>query len=88
VYYVIMVKRFRPTQQSAGDLKDINMFTNISGKGFQLTFNNGNTISVQFGAGNYCEHYNEFPDTKPVNIFSYRKESKDAEIAVWNKSVY
>lgn len=42
--------------------------------GFQLTFENGNTISVQFGFGNYCE-----------NKFTGQKECKNAEIAIWNK---
>ena len=28
------------------------------GKGFRLTFENGWSISVQFGACNYCDHYN------------------------------
>ena len=28
-----------------------------SGKGFHLTFDNGWTLSVQFGYGNYCENY-------------------------------
>jgi hypothetical protein len=43
--------------------------------GFQMTFKNGNTISVQFGFGNYCEN---------------RQESKmkcpNAEVAIWDIS--
>lgn len=52
-------------------------------KGFQLTFENGLTISVQFGKGNYCENRNFF-----VTGTDREKEyisSKDAEIAIWNK---
>lgn len=41
--------------------------------GFQITFENGNTISVQFGWGNYCENRDE---SKPTCV--------DAEIAIWN----
>ena len=43
--------------------------------GFQMTFANGNTISVQFGFGNYCEN-------------KYKSEdcSIDAEIAIWNEN--
>lgn len=41
--------------------------------GFQMTFDNGNTISVQFGCGNYC-----------VNKHISRDNSTDAEIAIWN----
>lgn len=46
-------------------------------KGFHLTFKNRLTISVQFGAGNYCENYNDddFIGKSP-------KQSNDAEIAV------
>lgn len=43
--------------------------------GFQMTFENGNTISVQFGFGNYCD-----------NKYTSKPECKDAEIAIWNKS--
>lgn len=42
--------------------------------GFQMTFNNGNTISVQFGFGNYCSNRGESKDT-----------STTAEVAIWNK---
>ena len=41
--------------------------------GIQMTFANGNTISIQFGYGNYCENRDI---SKPT--------SKDAEIAIWN----
>jgi hypothetical protein len=42
--------------------------------GFQMTFENGYTISVQFGFGNYCE-----------NRFQSRTACNDAEIAVFVK---
>lgn len=42
--------------------------------GFRMTFSNGNTISVQFGIGNYCENRDES-----------KTSSKNAEIAIWNK---
>jgi len=32
-------------------------FRITDGKGFGITFENGWTVSVQFGPGNYCEHY-------------------------------
>lgn len=48
------------------------------GKGFQLTFANNWTISVQFGWGNYCDNYNDAVFT-PI-------KSSDAEIAVWRDS--
>ena len=43
--------------------------------GFQITFENGNTISVQFGCGNYCEQRHESTGS-----------SSDAEVAIWNKA--
>jgi len=42
--------------------------------GFQLTFANGNTISVQFGMGNYCN-----------NRYDSIKSCENAEIAIWDK---
>ena len=61
------------------------MFTSTFNRGFQMTFNNGLTISVQFGTGNYCERRNM--------TTSYRGDmdgatpiikSGTAEIAIWN----
>lgn len=51
-------------------------------KGFHMTFKNGYTISVQFGAGNYCDNYNE--------KFGFERltdtvQSSNAEIAVWGE---
>jgi hypothetical protein len=43
--------------------------------GFKLTFNNGNTISVQFGFGNYCDNKNES-----------KQGCKNAEIAIFNEA--
>lgn len=34
-------------------------FKITDGKGFHLTFANGYGLSVQFGPGNYCDHYGE-----------------------------
>jgi len=46
---------------------------NVS-SGFTMMFENGNTISVQFGCGNYCSNRDESKDT-----------SETAEVAMWNK---
>lgn len=43
--------------------------------GIQMTFENGNTISIQFGYGNYCN-----------NIEESKESSETAEIAMWNKN--
>lgn len=58
----------------------IERFVNRSSKkitpcGFQLTFENRNTINVQFGFGNECDNYDE--------SFS---ESSNAEISIFNEA--
>lgn len=54
-------------------------FVSTMRKGFQMTFENGLTASVQWGAGNYCD--NHLPDDMD---FSCRKDaqSNTAEVAV------
>jgi len=49
------------------------MFSITNNKGFQMTFANGWTVSVQFGDGNYCD-----------NRDGASSSSKTAEIAAWN----
>ena len=55
-------------------------FKITGGKGFHFNFPNGVTVSVQFGAGNYCEHYDDDFDPLKKTI-----ESHDAEVAIWKK---
>jgi hypothetical protein len=57
------------------------MFKITGGKGFHITFENGWTVSVQFGPGNYADNYN-------MRIGDEDKEagnrgSTTAECAVW-----
>jgi len=63
------------------------MFSITGGKGFQLTFPNGWTASVQWGAGNYCENYNlsEYRNPFVVDPSIRKYESQTAEIAAWDK---
>jgi hypothetical protein len=49
-------------------------------KGFSMTFENGTTISVQFGGGNYCANREH---AMPPNIHA-KYECPNAEIAIWN----
>ena len=59
------------------------MFKITSGNGFHMTFKNGNTISVQFGAGNYCDNYhNDIIESMNKNSC----ESKTAEVATWDRA--
>ena len=48
-------------------------------KGFHMTFENGLTVSVQWGAGNYCD--NHFPVDGDYS-WSKDAESNTAEVAV------
>ena len=52
-------------------------------KGFQLTFENGWTVSVQFGYGNYYDNGHH-----PEGLALHSKriiKSSDAEIAIWDE---
>ena len=56
-------------------------FVSTMRKGFHMTFPNGLTVSVQWGAGNYCD--NHFPKNMDFT-FSKDAESNTAEVAVIN----
>ena len=56
-------------------------FVSTMRKGFHMTFENGLTVSVQWGAGNYCD--NHFPEDRDFT-FSKDAESDTAEVAVFN----
>ena len=60
------------------------MFVNTQGKGFQMTFKNGNTISVQWGFGNYCEN-RDGEMTYDMTGRDIMTKSVDAEVATWDK---
>ena len=59
----------------------MSMFRITQNKGFQMTFENGCTISVQFGYGNYCDN-NNHPDGYYFFNGKTMVESSDAEIAI------
>ena len=56
-----------------GDKMYPGKFKTCANKGFHITFNNGVTFSVKFGAGNYC---NDYPIPMDEN-FEKRFQSKD-----------
>jgi hypothetical protein len=57
------------------------MFRTTMNKGFQMTFENGMTISVQFGYGNYSSNRDEAPmDARTATGI----HAETAEIAVWD----
>ena len=52
-------------------------------KGFHITFENGLTVSVQFGVGNYCENRDaDFDEAKKTEKWT----SRNAEVAIWDKN--
>lgn len=52
-------------------------------KGFQITFENGWTVSVQFGPGNYCDNYGR--EGGKEEEASGSEGSTTAECAIWNR---
>lgn len=56
-------------------------FRITSGRGFHITFENGWTVSVQFGPGNYCE--NRRMQVGEDDARAGKQGSMDAETAVW-----
>lgn len=63
------------------------LFVSCMNKGFQMTFENGWTISVQWGIGNYCSR-GRINELKSDTIISDMKEqivsSPDCELMIWN----
>ena len=62
------------------------MFKAAANKGFSMTFENGNTVSVQWGPGNYCDRKGAGFDApmKPENLKGGFWESGNAGVAAWN----
>ena len=60
-------------------------FESTMRKGFHMTFNNGLTVSVQWGAGNYCD--NHFPKDGDYS-FSKDAISSTAEVAIWKDNIW
>lgn len=60
-------------------------FNSTHNKGFQMTFDNGFRLSVQWGIGNYCQRKSDgmFGDEMKDNFW----ESTSAEIAVFDDNV-
>ncbi len=57
-------------------------FRICNNKGFYIKFDNGWTVSVQFGWGNYCDNYNN--NVKEMRDFGkYPYASDTAEIWAW-----
>ena len=61
------------------------MFTSCENKGLQMTFENGLTISIQFGIGNYCER-RSFTASFQSEMSESIIQSANAEIAIWDAS--
>ena len=61
-----------------------NVLAITQGKGFSMTFANGNTVSVQFGFGNYCENREKLSMVEAHEGLDVL--SKNAEVAAWDSS--
>lgn len=61
------------------------MIRSTMNRGFSMTFENGMTISVQFGTGAYCERKDLLA---PIGNELKEKvvESENAEIGIWDKN--
>jgi hypothetical protein len=64
------------------------MFTATQNKGFQIKFENGNTISVQWGPANYCSPTHDegrgAAYDAPAQTGTWSSET--AEVAAWNSN--
>jgi len=60
------------------------MFTITNGSGFHIKFDNGYTVSVQFGLGSYGDHYSlaGIKNFTQDNIHAGEKGSELAEMAI------
>ena len=57
------------------------MFRITNKHGFHITFENGYTVSVQFGPGNYCDNYNM--RVGEDDELAGKQGSNTAECAMW-----
>ena len=55
------------------------MFNITNGVGFQITFDNGYTVSIQFGPDHYCDNYSNIKYRTPTQK---TPSCKDAELAI------
>lgn len=60
------------------------MFKSTLNHGFQLVFSNGNTISVQFGAFNYCSRKDCLSFDIQADLKTKYVTSQTAEVAIFN----
>lgn len=68
---------------------EIKKFKTTMNKGFHITFDNGWTVSVQFGFGNYCDNYS-LSIEKQNKIFQNAPDmsSDNAEVWCWNNQTH
>ena len=59
------------------------MFKITQRHGFHITFENGWTVSVQFGPGNYCDNY--YRRIGEEDEICGKEGSSTAECAVWSR---
>jgi hypothetical protein len=63
------------------------MFKITAGKGFHLTFDNGWTVSVQWGPSNYCSNQaTDFSIPREIAANCGEYQSNTAEVAAWTEN--
>ena len=65
----------------------MSVFRITAGKGIHIIFDNGWAISIQIGAGNYCDNYdNDIMQEcmRPASKIDLKSET--AEIAIWDNN--
>lgn len=60
-------------------------FRTCENKGFHITFKNGWTVSIQIGAGNYCDNYDLMLEKSMLELIKKKPdmESNTAEVWAW-----
>lgn len=65
---------------------ETSLFRITDSRGFHMTFANGNTISVRWGEGNYCDNHCRGGTSWKNHAYGSDFSSANAEIAMWDCS--
>ncbi len=64
--------------------KDRKKFSIFQGRGIRMTFENGYTISIQFGKYSYCDHYMDATSADITDQQAGEIGSNTAEVAIYD----
>jgi len=82
--YAITGKSVTPVEAQLGFPKhyksgETTLFTITGGKGFQITFENGYTVSVQFGVSSQCSNEWDSKKNTPEELFQRIKDESNGK---------